>query len=100
MLELVSSPVRVTEFRQYTDRRSGQPMTRRDGTPVEAVRYRVPGEDRDRELPLSGSVNGDRVPEGTDCRLVIEQYLKATTREGLSFTWDAVKYRVAGFAKS
>lgn len=102
MLAMRTGPVMVTGYDTYKQDDRVTPMVRRDGSPVEFVRFMVDGEDQAREITLDGSVNGSRVPEGTRAELLIEstqkQDARISQRTGRPYIATQTKFRVTGFA--
>lgn len=83
MLLITTGPVTVQAYETYT-RDDGQPMTRKDGSPVEKVLYQVEGEFKPRETTLDASVNGQRADVGAVVSLTMETDLTPDARTGRS----------------
>lgn len=101
MLHYRTSPVTISGYRTLTDRQTGQPMSRRDGTVVEMVAYRDAEDERDRERVLDPSINGSRPDAGSVVYLDVQQRQEPVARsgrDGRPYVQWSEKEKVVGFA--
>lgn len=97
MLKSRTEPVTVAGYRTFE--KDGQAQSRRDGSLIEFLCYRVDGEARDREVTLHPSINGSRPAAGARVELVIESTPDQRAVQGRNgpYIKHVVRERVADF---